>query len=536
MKYLLLAISSGIILSLGWPTWGFPLLLFFGFVPLLILERQIKQSNLKRKGWRVFLYAYIAFLVWNAIKTNWLWHSTEFGALFAILVNSLLMSLVFLLYHHFSKKTSFFISTVFLVSLWICFEKMHLSWEFSWPWLNLGNGFSDYISWVQWYEYTGTLGGTLWVWLVNLTLFKSYILYSEFKNKKIITRATIKVLLYIFIPLAISMYIYHSYTENGKQANIVILQPNIDPYSEKYNVPNEQIANLLFELAQKKITQETHFVISPETVFAALERIENFETSNLIQSIQDFREPYPNLNFLSGASLYKVFDNPKMATHQTNIADNGLFYNTYNTAFMVSAKPKIDLYHKSKLVVGVESTPYVAIIKPLLGDIMLDLGGTVAMKTTQENRGVFKSKDKSFGVAPIICYESVYGEFVTGYVRNQANFLAIITNDAWWGETQGHKQHLSLAKLRAVETRRSIARSANTGISGFINQRGDVGKTLAYNTQDALQGTLTLNDKKTFYVHYGDYIFRIALFILIGVVLIAFTKRRGTVGIDKPKK
>ena len=117
-------------------------------------------------------------------------------------------------------------------------------------------------------------------------------------------------------------------------------------------------------------------------------------------------------------------------------------------------------------------------------------------------------------------------------MRNEANFLSIITNDAWWGETQGHKQHLSLARLRAIETRRSIARSANTGISGYINQRGDVMETLAYNTKGALEGTLYLNDELTFYVKYGDFIYRIAMFVLIGVILIAFTRRRGEVGME----
>ncbi len=160
---------------------------------------------------------------------------------------------------------------------------------------------------------------------------------------------------------------------------------------------------------------------------------------------------------------------------------------------------------------------------------MLDLGGTVAMKTTQENRGVFWSADKRFKTGPIICYESVYGEFVTGYVRNDANFLSIITNDAWWGETQGHKQHLSLARLRAIETRRGVARSANTGISAFINQKGEIISSLAYNSKGALAGSLFLNEKYTFYVQYGDFIYRIALFVLIGVLLIAFTKRRGEV-------
>jgi len=151
------------------------------------------------------------------------------------------------------------------------------------------------------------------------------------------------------------------------------------------------------------------------------------------------------------------------------------------------------------------------------------------MKTTQEDRGVFWSADQRFKTGPIICYESVYGEFVTGYVRNNANFLSIITNDAWWGETQGHKQHLSIARLRAIETRRGIARSANTGISAFINQKGEIMESLAYQTTGALAGSLFLNEKYTFYVQYGDFIYRIALFVWIGVLLIAFTKRRGEV-------
>lgn len=532
MRYLLLALASGLLLSFGWPTWGFPLLLFVGFVPLLIAEREIRISTKKRKGWRVLLFAYIAFLTWNIIKTNWLWFSSEFGAIFAITVNSLLMALVFLLYHHFAKRTTFFISTVFLTSLWICFEKMHLNWEFSWPWLNLGNGFSETISWVQWYEFTGTFGGTLWVWIVNLALFKSYILYREFKQKNILFRGSIKAGVYILVPIVVSLIMYHSYTEEGKTVNVIVLQPNIDPYSEKYNITNDEIATLLFDLTESKITPETDFVISPETVFADIERIEIFDNSLITNRIRDFVSNYPGVNFLSGVSLYKVFDDPKQVTLQTNTFPNGLYYNTYNSAFMISDKPEMDLYHKSKLVVGVESTPYVGIIKPLLGDIMLDLGGTVAMKTTQDYRGVFKSKDGRFATGPIICYESVYGEFVTGYIRNEVNFLSIITNDAWWGETQGHKQHLSLAKLRAVETRRSIARSANTGISGYINQRGDLGETLTYNTQGALAGTIYLNDKITFYVKYGDYVYRIALFILIGVILIAFTRRRGEVGME----
>ena len=120
----------------------------------------------------------------------------------------------------------------------------------------------------------------------------------------------------------------------------------------------------------------------------------------------------------------------------------------------------------------------------------------------------------------------MYGEFVTGYIKKGANFLTIITNDAWWDRTQGHMQHLSYAKLRAIETRRSIARSANTGVSAFINEKGEVMSTLAYEIKGTLKGVITINDKKTFYVQYGDYIARIAVLIAGLIILFAIARKK----------
>ena len=151
---------------------------------------------------------------------------------------------------------------------------------------------------------------------------------------------------------------------------------------------------------------------------------------------------------------------------------------------------------------------------------MIDLVGTVAMKTTQEERSVFEL-NRGSSTAPIICYESVYGEYVTGYVKNGADFLTIITNDAWWSDTQGHKQHLNYAKLRAIETRRSIVRSANTGISAFINEKGDITQTLGYAEIGSLRGEVTLNNKETFYVKHGDYIARVAHLLALFLFLFA---------------
>jgi len=127
-------------------------------------------------------------------------------------------------------------------------------------------------------------------------------------------------------------------------------------------------------------------------------------------------------------------------------------------------------------------------------------------------------------IASIICYESVYGEFVIKRIREGANIIFVITNDGWWGNTPGHRQHFLFSVLRAIETRRSIARSANTGISAFINQRGDVFQRTGYWEPAVISQQINANDKLTYYVKNGDYIARVSVFISVLVLLIAFVQ------------
>ena len=525
MNKFLLALLSGLLLALGWPTYGFPVLLFAAFVPLLLAEKQLRLSDVKRKGLKIFGLSYLTFFIWNITTTNWLRFADMFGASFAILVNSALMALLLLLYHKYAKRQSQNRALLFLVTLWISFEKLHLGWEFSWPWLNLGNGFSEYTSWIQWYEYTGTFGGTLWVWLLNLLLFKGVLSYQNKKSKAVLKAVVLKCATLIIVPILISLVIYKNYSHEGDTVNVIALQPNIDPYSEKYNMTNLKFSELFFELSNSKITDSTDFIFAPETFLAESTRLTEFENSLLKNRFDRYVSAHPNVNLLIGISYIDVFKDPTKVRSETNQYNANTWYDDYNSAILINSSDSIQQYNKSKLVVGIENFPYQDILKPLIGDAMIDLGGTVAMKTTQNNRGVFTASNSKFKAAPIICYESVYGEFVTGYVLNDANFLAIITNDAWWNETQGHKQHLSYARLRAIETRRDIVRSANTGISAIINARGDITSSLAYNEKGVLAGQLTTNSKMTFYVKAGDYIARISIFVMIFVFLIGFFRK-----------
>jgi apolipoprotein N-acyltransferase len=163
----------------------------------------------------------------------------------------------------------------------------------------------------------------------------------------------------------------------------------------------------------------------------------------------------------------------------------------------------------------------------LMQRLAVDLGGITRSHGTQPDRETFSSPQEDLRIAPVICWESVFGEFVTGYVKeNDANIIVIITNDGWWRDTPGHRQHNDFARLRAIETRRSIARSANTGISSFFNQKGEELDRIGWWERSAIRGTLNANDRLTFYVKHGDYTGRLSFFLAVILILYAFVRKR----------
>lgn len=523
MKAFFCFLLTGLLLALAWPTYGFSPLIFVAFVPLLMIsEKKILTGKI---GFSFFASVYFSFLVWNFITTSWLYYSTAFGMLFAVLVNSLIMALVFYVYAKLYKKLNFLASASFFICLWLSFEQLHFLWDFSWPWLSLGHVFSESTSFIQWYEYTGVFGGSLWVLVVNFTIFKALLLFKKYKDRSLLYRLALRLVVFIGLPILVSVIIKPDLKATS-HLETVVLQPNIDPYADKYDLTDADIKNSLLDLSEPFIKpQEKQLFLAPETVFAHGTPWQSFEVSEANSFGDELLKRNPRAQVLYGISAYDLIHREADKTLQSNFMKEDLWYNDFNSAVFQTADSPADFYHKSKLVVGVENFPYKGLLQPILGDIMIDLGGTVATKTTQENREVF-DVDSTENIAPIICYESVYGEYVTDYVKNGATLLTIITNDAWWGDTQGHQQHWSYAKLRAIETRRAVARSANTGISGFIDKDGSVISRTKYDEKTAISTEVPLYDEMTFYVKYGNIIPRVALFLALFIFLFAVTKRR----------
>jgi apolipoprotein N-acyltransferase len=522
----LLSVLSGLLFSIAWPMHGMPSLLFIAFVPLLIIEDHFGKQKNNSSVFSIIPYILPAFLIWNLLTTWWIVHSTAVGAFLAIVLNSIFMTFFFVLFH-FTRRTLAKPSHCYLalVFFWISFEYIHHHWSLNWPWLCLGNGFSAIPTWIQWYEFTGIFGGSLWILLINIFIFLAYkSLRYKFTLKKFGINGFL-IVAAILIPVIVSNIIYAKWEhDEGEPIDIVVVQPNIDPYVEQYELPPLEVADRIWNLAQQKMDENVQFIVCPES---AIQEYVWEENMNYTPSVRRFRQnlsQYPQARIVIGLSSRRRLqageeDSP--AARKFHDAD--IYYEAYNTAMMLDTSQSFQLYHKSKLTPGVEVMPLVRYVK-FIENLAFDLGGTVGTLGVDEERTPF-STPEGLVTGTAICYESVYGEFMTGFVKNGADVIFVITNDGWWKDTPGHRQHLLFSSVRAIETRRAVARSANTGISCFVNKRGDILQATNYWEPDVIRQTVYTGVGQTFYVRFGDYIARISAFGAVLMLLIAIMLR-----------
>jgi len=511
MRKLFLSVLSGLLLAFAWPEIGVFPILFFAFIPLLMLEDDLQKSDDNKKGRKVFWLSFLAFFIFNAITTYWVYHATLFGAIAAFLVNATLMATAFYLFHKIKSVTTTRLGYLAFIVFWISMEYLHLNWDLSWPWLTLGNGFANFPDVVQWYEFIGFLGGSLWVLLMNVLLFK----LAKQQNLK----AIVFPLLVLLIPI-ISSYCLTPDIKEGKPLKVLIVQPNIDPYIDKFNVGYEEQLTDFIALAKPHLTQETQLLIGPET--ALLEGIwENkIEATYSIRKFRELQKDFSNLNILVGATTYKMFGHGDQKTATARqIRNENIFYDTYNSAIFIPDSRKVEVYHKTKLVPGVEKMPFPYILDPLV-KLAVDLGGTSGSLGSENTVHQFMVDEKI--ITPLICYESIYGDLQKG----KTNLIAIITNDGWWKNTAGYKQHFEYSRLRAIEQRKTIVRSANTGISGVINANGEIIESTNWDEAVCIATDVELNNETTFYSVFGDYIGRLSVFVAAMLFIVALVKGR----------
>lgn len=517
------------------PHTGF--LALFGIVPLLCMERIADMTGKKR----IWIYHYSAFVLWNAITTFWVCNATVGGGIFAVLANSLQMSLIFGLFRLSKRKFKGSLPYIFLAVAWIAWERFYFDAEISWPWLVLGNSFARTTWAIQWYEFTGTLGGSLWIWACNLGLFGLFVSISDGSiaewNRKARLAALggyAAILILPFIASAITGKEYKDAMTSEDMLDVLIIQPNIDPYNKFQAMTQTQQNGVLLSMAEKAMkgrkndsTASPLLIVAPET-FTSDIICGEYSRSRTWKGFTSFLKDYPNVNLLFGASSYDYFESADRPSHTARQLQDGRWVESHNSALITDGTERTEIFHKSKLVVAVEMTPYPAIfckIDDLLGGVM----GRCVGQDEISLLNVRTLNGENIPIGCAVCYESVYGEYYTDYIRKGARAMTIITNDAWWGDTPGYKQHLSYASLRAIETRRAIARCANTGISAVISPSGEIIQPTPWWEPAVIQSSIPLRDDITFFVSHGDITGRICSFIfalLLLALIVRFVTKR----------
>ncbi len=271
----------------------------------------------------------------------------------------------------------------------------------------------------------------------------------------------------------------------------------------------------LIHLSESKIDSNTALVIWPETAIPEQINEDEMKSNYFMAPVWDFLRKHPSLNLLTGVEGFRFYDTQHKTPYSLKLPEGERYVDAYNSAVLMDSNT-CQIYHKSKLVPGVETLPsFLNFMAPLFEKF----GGTTGGYARQTERTVLNTSNHTWHIAPAVCYESIYGEFMSAYVRNGADIIAVITNDGWWGNTPGYHQHESYGRLRAIETRRWVVRSANTGISCVIDPAGTVIDPQPWDQVAVIKQQVPADKDLTFYVQYGDLLSRLAIALTILLVL-----------------
>ncbi|MEE4177693.1 MAG: apolipoprotein N-acyltransferase [Bacteroides sp.] len=534
-RLVLLSLSTGLLLSASWPARGLPLMAFVAFIPLLFVEELLFTERSRHRSIGFFLYAWLAFFVWNLFTTWWIMFATIPGMITAVVLNSFFMAIPWWLMHAWRRMHSGRQGVLPVVVFWLTFEYLHAKWELSWSWLDLGNVFASWPRWVQWYEYTGTAGGAIWVLLANILLFMliKELLKADRVPKRVRWFSLLTGLL-LGLPLVLSLVIFSRYTEKKDPVEVVIIQPSEDPYQDAETAEEATArTSKMIGLAQQKVTSKTRFVAAPEAALPQGVWLHQQSLNPNLMQIRRFLFQHPKLSWVTGSSTYALYANESKVTVTARpLRDSGNFYDAFNSGLMIGPGETFDFYHKSKLVPGIERMPFYRALKPV-GKLVSSLGGTSGSLGTQKHRSVFQTQEGEPVIAPVICYESIYGDYMTEYIRRGATLIFVLTNDGWWRNTPGHRQHHEYARLRAIEMRRPIVRAASTGFSSFIDQKGQVLQKTGWWETTALRETVNQNRKLTYFALQGNVAGKISMFLSV-LLLLAMASRKWINRKEKP--
>ncbi len=523
-KIFLPVISSGVLFGLSFPPSKFSFLIFLSLA--LLLDIILKTENLKK----IIIRSYTVFLIAGLIAVSWIALSgirdgadpfLIAGGMVVVLIYPVFFVIPSLLLYYIKKNSGerntylFFLSFPFV---WTGFEYFSSLSQISFPWLLAGNSQTYLLDKIQYAEFTGVFGVSFWICVLSILVYFYIRKIKKGKWKLISLRSFLVILAIIFLYITpdVANYISDSkiqYTDfKGKgKVKIGIIQPNINPWKKWGGKQIDLINGYANEIIKiQKDNPDLEMAILPETAFPYYFRESIFEEKyRIIKNVSDSL----SLPVLAGTPDLEIYKDQNSAPNDAKIMkSNGIKYDTYNSAFLFEPEKNKDTYqkhYKVKLVAGSERMPYQELF-PFTKNL-IEWGVGLGSWQIGNDTNLFDLKGKyKFNTA--ICYESVYPEFFSEFVKKGADFSVIITNDGWWGKLSGTYQHNQFAIYRAIENRIWIARCANTGISEFIDPYGNMLDKTEIDTKVNIVHEIGLKGEDTFYTRNGDIFSRICLY------------------------
>jgi len=479
---ILLSLLSGILLILSFPNFDLEFLAWFALVPLFYsIEGKGLYYSFKL-GFFTGFVSFLGILYWIIVAVH------TYGNVPSIL-SGLILSLLVIYLSLFTGAFTFLtrliqirsgIQTIlFTPILWVALEYLRSFLLTGFPWAYLGHTQYLNLPFIQMADITGVYGLSFVILFVNATLY--WVLHQWPKRTFPLKEVAIAVL--VLLGFLIYGYVKMKHVDRetiqSPSLKVGLVQGNVDQ-SIKWNESFQlETLKIYRRLSMKVAEDKPDLIIWPETA-----------TPFFFQEVKEYQPIV--LEIPEKTNAFLLFGTPFYKIEKGKV-------NYYNSAFLVSpSKELIEKYDKIHLVPFGEYVPF----RKLLFFIESSIGEGIG--NFKPGKGIvhLPLPQGKFGV--LICFEIIFPDLCRRFVKEGADFLVTITNDAWFGRTSAPYQHLSIATFRAIENRVFIARAANTGISAFIDPKGKIVKQGDIFTEEAMNGTIRIMKRKTFYTLYGD--------------------------------
>jgi apolipoprotein N-acyltransferase len=530
-----LAVASGILLGFSFPPSPFYSLAYVAFIPLFFLFTRIKSF------FQIARYSYLFLFIFHLITVYWtggfvvgkdIWMMT--AGVSVIVIHPILFLPIILLAFAVKNKLGLVPGLVAFALFWTSFEYLHSLGEYSFPWLTLGNSQAYDLQRIQIIEYTSVYGLTLLIFAFNIIAFLVIVNQTSGKwklqSKQVLSYLSVLAVLYFGTALYGTYVGNKESVESKNKISVGILQPNFDPWDkwggsigDKWESYFRQL-KYYFDETRQLSKFKPDIIVWPETAipFHILLPRYSLYRSDLLSLADTLK-----LSIFTGLPTAEYFDSLHAPATAERIQSSKLYVESYNSAVLIQPNRIIGQIHKKSILVPfAERIPYAETFRFLIEPLKWNVG--ISSWGKGEDTAVYELslKDgRQIKFSGMICYESVYPNYVREFVKRGAEFLVIITNDSWWGNTSGAYQHASFASLRAVETRRWVVQCANGGISLIVDPTGKRQTTTDLYTRTKFIADISSLSDKTFYVQYGDVVAQLCLAISILMLMTAFLKK-----------